>query len=762
MSGKSPRAHVGRITRRVLIAVAVILLLLGMTAFMAPYLLKRYIENHSVEWIGRELTIRSITLNPFTFTYAVDGVTCREPGSDEVFVSWESISVKSNLWEGFRKQHWRFSKVRIQEPYVHVVQNGTRFNFSDLMELGGDGPADAQQTDPVVFSMEDIQITDGRITYASDLLKAPVSISAFQANCTRITSENGRMDFGLGFVLDQGGRLDGGFRIDTDRNRYAIRANLEAFKLASLLPYMQDFMHAGSLKGVLDLKLDLEDSWADTTSLAVSGDLRLKGLELSDEAGGPLFAIGEGRAVLDTLNAQDQAFHISRVSVDGFSTRFQQWPDGSHTWTRVLKLDSTSTDDGGTVLAADPANVFVLLADYIRLLGKEFVANEYSADSILLTNANVDYEDFVPERPFRYKLDQVDIRSGRVATTEGTADFIASARLNQRGQLNSIFRFDPKDIRNVTMDLHVKDLVLTDLDPYGRWYAAHPIRSGTLDYNGSTSILDSRIDSKNHLEVDNLRFDKKVATHAPDIYVLPLRLGASLLRDVNGKIDLDIPVTGDLNDPEFKPWPIVWRVLRNLVTKAAAAPVKLVGGMFGAKEDGDVEELHFPWLAAGMGKEQTKPLDALVLLLKEKPELGAALVSVTDQEEEASEWAAKQAKMQFLGVQAPLAKDDSLRVINLSLRDSAFVGFLDGQVPETKGRHERERCMAVVGPEQARDAVRGLEKAREQAVAEYLEKAGAPRERIAFRDGSSGELTGYRGNPGFRFIVDVRDVNGPE
>lgn len=741
--------------RRILLAVAVaVVVLLGVVAFFLPYLLKRYIENHSVEWIGRRVAIDRIVLNPFTFTYAVNGVTCYEPGSGEVFVSWKAISVKSDLWSGFRQGHWRFRQLRITDPYVHVEQHGDRFNFSDLLELGGEDTA-ATDTGSVRFSMEGIRLTGGRVLYASDILKAPIGISGLQANCTRITSESARMDFDLRFTLDGGGTVDGGFMIDTERSRYAVHADILGFNLAPLLPYLQDLMHTTALQGGLDLALDLEDSWADTTSLAAKGSLLLNGLAITDGAGGSLIGLQQGRVVLDTLNAKDQVFKLGHMRVDGFHTRYQQWADGSNTWTKALKLDSTATAEGTTTtLDAEPGNVFLLLAEYIRMLGQEFVANQYTADSLAVVNGTVEFEDFTPEKPFRYKLDQLDLRSSRISTATGTADFTASVRLNERGALRSTFRFDPKNFRNVVAEMTVKDLQLPDLDAYSRWYAAHPLTSGVLGYTGTTSIRDGRIDSRNHLAADNLRFGKKTAVHDTGIYILPLRLGAALLRDVHGRIDLDIPVQGDLNDPEFKPWPIVWKVLKNLVVKAAAAPVKLVGGLVGDADDADVEAVRFAPLSATLGKDQRRALDALAALLKDKPELRAALVPATDVRLEAEEWAAWTMKLEHLGLQPPLGTADSLRAEQLSLRDSSFTAFLNGKAPAS-GTSERERCLAAVGPDAAQAAVRVLEGQREQAVQAYLLQAGVPQHRMEFRPGTAEELAGYRGAPGFRFVVEM-------
>lgn len=756
-SPSAPRTEHHRLRTLVFVLIGV-LLLLGVTAFFLPYLLKRYIEKHSVEWIGRSITIDNIILDPFTFTYAINGVRCTERGSDETFISWKRIAVKSNLWRGFKDKNWRFRELRIEEPYFHIVQHGDRFNFSDLLEMGSSDTVSSarKDTSSVRFAMEDIRITGGRIDYSSDVLKAPVGISALHAECDRIASESARMHFTLGLSIDQGGQLDGGFTIDTEASTYAIDAALSAFALPQLLPYLQDIMHATSLNGKVGLTLRLSDSWANAKALAVSGRLDLDGVGITDAEGAPLVGLQQGLILLDTLNSASGSFKLSRVLVDGFHTRFRMWADGSNTWSKALKLDSTSTGDSTrSTLAAAPANIFVMLADYIRLLGQGFVANQYTADSLLLVNSSVAFEDYTPEKPFRYTLTEVDVRSSRITSSTGTADFHAAALLNGNGHLRSTFRFDPKDFHNVVANLEVKDLSLPDLDAYSRWYGAYPIRSGTLSYTGETRIQGGRLDSRNHLMADDLRFAKKTDIHDTAIIVLPLRLGASLLRDVHGKIDLDIPVQGDLNDPEFKPWPIVWQVLKNLVVKAAAAPVRLVAGVFGGTDGQDMEEVRFGTLGSSVEKDQQRALSGLAETMRKKPELTVALVPLTDRKQEEEEWAAFQAKKRFLGLNDAASGKDSLRAMELSLRDPAFTAFLDEQVPATKGLPERERCLALLGVDGVRRAVDATEEQRRKAVLAYLVSEGVAASRCTFRPGSKEETIGRLGVPGYRFILDV-------
>ncbi|MFN3874519.1 MAG: DUF748 domain-containing protein, partial [Flavobacteriales bacterium] len=317
-----------------LLAVAVVLLL-AVVAFLFPLLLKRYIEAHSEEWINRRVRIGSIVLNPFTGVYAVNGLTCYEPGSDTVFVAFRKLGVKASLLEGWRTGAWRFSEAELRDPYARIVQTGSRFNFSDLMELGGDGASEAEGgSEEVAFSVVGIALTGGRVHYSSDALPAPVRVSDLSARCTRIASGQAVMEFLLGLAIEGGGRLDGGFTIDTEQERYAIDARLAGFDVAHLRPYLLEFMDCGAMAGTLDIALRLGDSYVDTTGLAVSGSIALSGFALDDGSGEPLLRLGALRAELDTLIAAEQRFELGALELQGAEAWLALLNDGTDNWTR--------------------------------------------------------------------------------------------------------------------------------------------------------------------------------------------------------------------------------------------------------------------------------------------------------------------------------------------------------------------------------------------------------------------------------------------
>src|SRR5690606_23085752 len=107
---------------------------------------------------------------------------------------------------------------------------------------------------------------------------------------------------------------------------------------------------------------------------------------------------------------------------------------------------------------------------------------------------------------------------------------------------------------------------------------------------------------------------------SPDAVDLPIRLAVALLKDSKGRISIELPVKGDLNDPQFSVMPIVWQTVRNLIVRAAAAPFKFIAGIGGG---GDEQMGQVPFAAGSAELDETARgrLDSLASALKERPAL---------------------------------------------------------------------------------------------------------------------------------------------
>jgi hypothetical protein len=130
------------------------------------------------------------------------------------------------------------------------------------------------------------------------------------------------------------------------------------------------------------------------------------------------------------------------------------------------------------------------------------------------------------------------------------------------------------------------DLEGMDLGPFTPYSAAfigYPIRKGKLSLNIETTLQGDALEAKNHVLVDQLALGERL--EGPDVPKLPVKLALALLTDRHGRIELNIPISGSLSDPEFSVGRIILHVIRNLIEKAATAPFALLAAALGGGEE---------------------------------------------------------------------------------------------------------------------------------------------------------------------------------
>ncbi|HTU59621.1 MAG TPA: DUF748 domain-containing protein, partial [Polyangiales bacterium] len=172
-------------------------------------------------------------------------------------------------------------------------------------------------------------------------------------------------------------------------------------------------------------------------------------------------------------------------------------------------------------------------------------------------------------------------------------------------------------------DLHMafRNLELTSMSPYSGKFAGYRIERGKLNVTLNYLVKKRKLDAKHKIIIDQLQLGAHV--DSPDATSLPVKLAIALLKDRNGVIDLDIPVSGNLDDPKFKVWPIIWQVVVNLLTKIVTSPFALLGSLFGASEE--ISFVDFSSGSAALNATGQSKLRTLAKALKERPALNLDL-----------------------------------------------------------------------------------------------------------------------------------------
>ncbi len=176
-----------------------------------------------------------------------------------------------------------------------------------------------------------------------------------------------------------------------------------------------------------------------------------------------------------------------------------------------------------------------------------------------------------------------------------------------------IFAFD----RHTDIGMKFENISLPVFNPYSGRFAGYNIARGSLTTDLKYLIEDRKLDAQHHIRIDQLEWGE--ATESKEAVPLPVKLATSLLKDVDGVIDLDVPVTGTLDDPKFRIGPIVWQIIKNILVKAVTAPFRLLGSAFKG-----AEEAQFVQFAAGdatLDPAAAEQMSALAKGLAQKPEI---------------------------------------------------------------------------------------------------------------------------------------------
>lgn len=200
-----------------------------------------------------------------------------------------------------------------------------------------------------------------------------------------------------------------------------------------------------------------------------------------------------------------------------------------------------------------------------------------------------------------------------------------SASLEITGKLNPLAQPLALDITG-----KVRDLELPPLTPYAVKYAGHGIERGKLSVDVNYKVLpNGQLTASNRLVLHQLTFGEPVEG-APNS--LPVKLAVALLADRQGVIDLDLPISGSLNDPQFSIGPVIFKIIVNLIGKALTSPFSLLASAFG----GGDEMSHVPFApgSATLTPEAQQNLDKVAKALADRPALKITVTGTANLQEE--------------------------------------------------------------------------------------------------------------------------------
>jgi uncharacterized protein involved in outer membrane biogenesis len=248
---------------------------------------------------------------------------------------------------------------------------------------------------------------------------------------------------------------------------------------------------------------------------------------------------------------------------------------------------------------------------------------------INLTDGNVNFTDLFIKPNYNANLTGVQGSISELKP-EAPGDLDIQARLDNaapvviKGKLNPL----SKDLfLDIVAD--AKEIELSPMTPYSGRYVGYGIEKGKLSFNVKYKLENRKLSAENKIILNQLTFGEKV--DSPDATKLPVLFAVSLLKDRNGVIDIDLPISGSLDDPQFSVGGIVWRIIINIITKAVTAPFSLLASAFGSGGSGEeLSYIEFDNGRATINQAGQAKIATLAKALNNRPALNLELTGRVD------------------------------------------------------------------------------------------------------------------------------------
>ena len=347
---------------------------------------------------------------------------------------------------------------------------------------------------------------------------------------------------------------------------------------------------------------------------------------------------------------------------------------------------------------------------------------KFSVKNFSLKNGEVDFSDASLFMPFATTISKLN---GKLTDIDkkrpSSGEFQGVVGKNGFAQITAkLFPFELK--QNTDIKLDFKDIDLTDITPYSGQFVGYKIKKGKLNLNLNYSVTDSKLNGSNFINFDSLTLGEKV--ESKDAVNLPLSLAISILSDQNNQINIDLPVEGNLDDPDFKYGGVIWAAVKKLFADITLAPFRFLGNALGLGSK-DLSSIDFLAGSSELISSEAPKIADFIKLTGSKPKMKLSITPTYSKLDE-SFYKNKKLDQKINQIIASSGKD--------------YIAVLNELVPNLKDRNEKAlREEALKGIEVDKAKLIELANERANAVKEALIKAGLEAGRININDATSSE-----------------------
>ena len=689
-----------------LIIVAVIIGLVMIVLLLASPVAKSYVNRHGKELVGREIHVDKLRVNALGGRVRIYDLKLYEDDDNTVFFGFDTLDVSVKL----RKligHHLDVRHITLAGPRVRVVQDGDRFNFSSIIDHFAKDEEEEEDTTSSDWTLGfyNIRLSNGEVYYADARHSGEWDLKNLNLKVPGVYfdgSEN--TDAGLALQLADGGVLRTEASMNMDNNDFKVDLELEKFAISNAKAYLADFMNVGEMDGVLDADINVVGNLSKILDMNIGGNVRIGGVDVRDTKKEQVLGCNMMSVSVNRINLEENIYDIKSVQIEGLSSHFDMYTDGNNFGKLFEKKGAKAEDENEKQDQNESENgtatvkPLQLKVGLFEMRDGEFVYNDYSLPDAFS----------FPVKKISIKAENLSSRGDNNARFHAQLPHGGTAFINWRGNID-----DWK--QNQHLVLNIKNIQLKDLSPYSVAYLGSPFTDGTFSFTSENNIVYSQLDGRNMVDLYNPEVGEKRKDVDAKVNI-PLKAALYILKDKDGKVQVDVPVKGNIDSPEFSYMKIVWKTLGNLVVKVATSPFRAVAKAMG--QSGNLDFIAYDPLQVHFDSEQYSTLNKIAEVL----EYDTSIVVVLEPQINVAESYKRQSlyllKEEYYIEQHPDNANSNIlpqaflynEVNAVSSKDTGFVSFVrrKGIVSKRPTDKEVQRLAERLYPRNAAEASLGI------------------------------------------------------
>lgn len=698
---------------KVLIIIAAVLvgLFLLLAAIVSP-VAHWYIEKHSKDLCGRVVTMDDLHINLFTGSVEIEGLVALEQNDKDTCLAFDRLFVDMSLWKLLGKTV-QLNEITLEKPLVVIVQYPGRFNFTDICEFYKDDDDDDDKESTWVVDLRNISLTGGNAIYRDASVGSRFDLKQLAVKIPRIYFSTEKTDFGIDLKFDNGGGLNVKLLYGMKSSEYDLSLVLTDFELDAIAPYLRQYLNINDFGGKLTAKLNLIGNTDHILEVVAKGDVKISDVFATDPSDKRLAAVRS--ITLEGINADTKKsdYYMKKLEVAGIHFDYEVFED-HHTFDNLVKGSSAPADTVQT--AADTSSKSSL---------------HFLVDELVVTESSLNYIDHTMHHEVNVPVSNIDIRCNHF-DPDAPISLGLKALVGESGELMANCDGSLTDFSNMKLNVFLKNFKLTYASPYAVEYFAYPITDGVLSFASTNTLVNNNISSQNKVDIYNCQVDKKLKDFKPE-YNIPMRAAVYILTDRKGNIQLDLPVSGNINDPTFSYRKIIFKTLCNLIVKVVTAPVDFLVKAINGEPD-LFDDMAYDIRPQGLGSESSDRLNKIADAMKEKPELHLTIQQSVDIEENINEYALFNAQKEFYMQKHPgqLTMEDFNNIRAIKPTNKEFVDYVNKRLEGNTSTpiDIYAKCVALYDRQVLRQQIDANIERRNQQIVNHLATQGIGRDRV--------------------------------